>query len=115
MPLFTKKPVVVEAWTAKELNFSAQHNWMLLPASIRESYEQGGWVFGVFVDGQHGIYIPTLEGSLFVASEDFVIRGVAGEFYPCKPDIFWRTYEPVGAQAEAALAAQRGADAKEKS
>lgn len=38
--------------------------------------------------------IPTLEGDHTAKAGDFIIRGVKGEFYPCKPDIFERTYEP---------------------
>jgi hypothetical protein len=39
--------------------------------------------------------IVTLEGTMVASRNDWVIRGVAGEFYPCKPDIFAATYEPV--------------------
>lgn len=39
-------------------------------------------------------FIPTLEGEMEVTTGDWVIRGVAGEFYPCKPAIFEQTYEP---------------------
>ena len=39
--------------------------------------------------------IPTLEGPLRAASGDWIITGVRGEQYPCKPDIFEKTYEPV--------------------
>lgn len=38
-------------------------------------------------------FIKTLEGKMLVSYGDFVIKGVKGEFYPCKPDIFWQTYE----------------------
>jgi hypothetical protein len=41
--------------------------------------------------------IRTLEGDMIVSPGDWVIRGVKGEFYPCKPDIFAATYEPVSA------------------
>lgn len=37
--------------------------------------------------------IPTLEGEMTAKEGDFIIKGVAGEFYPCKPDIFKKTYE----------------------
>lgn len=40
-----------------------------------------------------GLVIPTLEGNHFASVGDFIIQGVKGEFYPCKPDIFWKTYE----------------------
>lgn len=39
--------------------------------------------------------IPTLEGNMNVSDFDYIIRGVQGEFYPCKPDIFAETYEAV--------------------
>lgn len=39
--------------------------------------------------------IPTLEGTMTAQAGDFIIKGVHGEFYPCKPDIFEETYEPV--------------------
>lgn len=41
------------------------------------------------------VYIKTLEGDMKVSTGDFVIQGVNGEFYPCKPDIFEKTYEEV--------------------
>ena len=40
------------------------------------------------------LFIKTLEGKMHVSKGDFVIEGVQGEFYPCKPDIFAQTYEP---------------------
>ena len=40
------------------------------------------------------ITIPTLEGDMTVSYGDYIIKGVNGEFYPCKPDIFLKTYEP---------------------
>ena len=39
--------------------------------------------------------IPTLEGEMTASRRDWIIRGIAGEIYPCKPDIFEATYEPV--------------------
>ena len=41
------------------------------------------------------INIMTLEGTMFVNLQDYIIKGVKGEFYPCKPDIFGQTYEIV--------------------
>lgn len=46
-----------------------------------------------------GLRIPTKEGIMLGREGDWIIRGVAGELYPCKPDIFAATYEPVGADA----------------
>lgn len=41
------------------------------------------------------IVIPTLEGNMLASIGDYIIKGVNGEFYPCKPDIFDKTYEEV--------------------
>lgn len=41
--------------------------------------------------------IPTLEGKMIASVGDWIIKGVAGEFYPCKPDVFAKTYEPADA------------------
>lgn len=51
-----------------------------------------------------GIYIETLEGRMLASVGDYIIRGVQGEFYPCKPDIFEATYEPVSADTRPAEA-----------
>lgn len=45
--------------------------------------------------GRMGLLIPTLEGLMVAIQGDWVIRGVKGELYPCKPDIFEATYEKV--------------------
>ena len=48
------------------------------------------------LDGEHiGMDIPTLEGKMHADENDWIIKGVKGEFYPCKPDIFDATYEKV--------------------
>jgi hypothetical protein len=43
-----------------------------------------------------GLIIKTLEGEHIATIGDYIIKGVSGEFYPCKPDIFEQTYEMVG-------------------
>ena len=48
-----------------------------------------------------GVVIETLEGKMNVSKGDYVIKGVKGEFYPCKPDIFEMTYEPIKQQDNA--------------
>jgi len=87
---FRKKPVVIDAWPVRDLYRAACGNWGALPESVRNAYEIGGWVFT-----DEGIYVPTLEGSMLARMGDWLLRGVAGEFYPCKPDIFEATYEAV--------------------
>lgn len=81
MPFFRKKPVVIEAiqWTGE--NYAE-----VLPFIGTE----------VEVTGAMGaLIIHTLEGPMRAEPHDWVIRGIKGEFYPCKPDIFAATYEPV--------------------
>jgi hypothetical protein len=59
--------------------------------------ENGGWVSMPFADPW--LIIRTLEGDMRAEIGDYVIRGVKGEFYPCKPDIFAATYEPAEGEA----------------
>lgn len=75
---YRKKPVVVEAEV-----FDPE----VQPLPFRDDgvccLENGTW------------FIQTLEGPLRLTPGDYVVKGVKGEFYPCKPDIFEATYEPV--------------------
>lgn len=48
----------------------------------------------VKVGGGYTLLIPTLEGEMTASKGDFIIRGLKGEYYPCKPDIFSMKYEP---------------------
>ena len=91
MSLYRKKPVVIKAWPANEVWYAATRNWSLLPSEIAAAYEKGGWVFL----GNGDISVPTLEGPVMASKNDMIIQGVNGEFYPCKPDIFDKTYEDV--------------------
>ena len=76
MAKFRKKPVVIEA-----MQF-----WENSP---------DGWPLGVYTEGGQ-YFIDTLEGNRFQVSEgDWVITGIKGERYACKPDIFAATYDPV--------------------
>jgi hypothetical protein len=54
-------------------------------------------VMNVMLNGKthYFIMIETLEGDMKCNEEDWIIKGVNGEFYPCKPDVFEKTYEPV--------------------
>lgn len=97
MTTFRKKAIVIDAWTVEELNRLAVNDFRELPQPIIDLYDQGGVVFGALKDGvgpDRGIYVPTLEGSMFAGPTDWIIRGVQGEFYPCKADIFMATYDP---------------------
>lgn len=76
---YKKRPVVIEA-----IQYTGEN-----PAEIKEFVGEN---CRINKDGY--IFIRTLEGSMEVSVGDFVIKGVNGEFYPCKPDIFGKTYEP---------------------
>ncbi len=83
MPFFTKKPVTIEARQHDGSSSSAVEivRWIVL--CNREAQ---------FADNK--LTIETLEGTHMANPGDWIIKGVAGEFYPCKPEIFDQTYEP---------------------
>lgn len=89
MEKYRKKPVVIEA---------VQYTGENAPEIINWIWENGGDAENlcgrsVCCDGQTGIRIPTLEGIMVADLNDWIIKGVKGEFYPCKPDIFEATYD----------------------
>jgi len=87
MAKYRKKPVVIEAQQVSWENAASVASWCAGTVSDSGFVPSGGmWVT---------ISIPTLEGTMKANLGDFVIRGVKGEFYPCKPDIFEATYEKV--------------------
>lgn len=88
---FSKKPVVIEAYRVIDLIKSARQDWKGLPKCIVDAYDHGELVFQNSI-----INICTLEGVMTADRDDWVIRGVKGELYPCKPDIFAETYDELG-------------------
>ena len=85
---YRKKPVVIEAIQFETNNEPDERNMEDICSWILEG---GG-------DAAHDgtdIYIITLEGKMTASVGDFIIKGVKGEFYPCKPDIFEATYDKV--------------------
>jgi hypothetical protein len=96
---FRKKPVVIEAvqllW----------QNWHDVCEHANVGSLDDGQSEGCYVDaegnvtpdatGRIGLLIPTLEGQMLGVEGDWIIKGVKGELYPCKPDIFAATYEAV--------------------
>lgn len=105
MPKFRKKPVVIEAVQLTWANWSDICEFIPKPWFVR-----GVWLdenkkprpteeFGTGKnDAELGLIMHTLESQEFLAQGgDWIIKGVNGEFYPCKPDIFVATYEPVAA------------------
>lgn len=86
---FRKKPVVVEA--VRWVGLSGEY-----PAWLQERLDEPEDVATVWVDPEYAVLrIETLEGRMTAVPGDWVIRGVAGELYPCKPEIFKATYELV--------------------
>lgn len=83
---FTKKPVTIEAWQNPRLNDVPEEK----PAWLIQAYFDGG---GVQDNPDGSINITTMEGVMRADPGDYIIRGVKGELYPCKPDIFAATYE----------------------
>lgn len=90
MARFRKKPVVIEAVQLRWDTWSEVCEF----AGVGK-LEDGKPSGFTYADGSMGLHIPTLEGLMDAVGGDWIIRGVKGELYPCKPDIFLATYEPV--------------------
>jgi hypothetical protein len=93
---YKKKPVVIDAvqWTGE--NHREMFDFLTENAFDAESMKVSGEHF--YIDHnkvEGGLIIKTLEGEHLASIGDFIIRGVKGEYYPCKPDIFHQTYEKV--------------------
>jgi hypothetical protein len=89
MSKYRKKPVVIEAvkWTGDPHSidlFTGNHPTLPSP-------ETAAWYYGPF----NSLIIPTLEGDMRAEVGDWIIKGIKGEFYPCKNDIFEQSYELV--------------------
>lgn len=87
---YAKKPVVIEAvqWTGLNLNEVKE----FVGDSLKYDIYDAAWQVGKgrpHVD----MVIKTLEGDHIVSEKDYIIKGIKGEFYPCKPDIFEETYD----------------------
>lgn len=95
MTKYRKKPVVIDAfkWTGGPDQIED-------PTWIVDKMKEGE----VFVDkdgfGKIFLYINTLEGLMHANVGDYIIKGIEGEIYPCKPDIFDKTYDKIVPSAE---------------
>ncbi len=87
MARYRKKPVVIEAWCVNDL-ITMRTLHQPLPDAVAEMV-----AIGVIKLEADGASVLTKEGRMHANANDMLIRGVAGEFYPCKPDIFAATYE----------------------
>lgn len=88
---YRKKPVVIEAvqWNGNPIEVQR-----FCQTAKVEVLNDAAWKVGIAAPSVK-VVVPTLEGDMEVSFGDFVIKGVNGEFYPCKPDVFKKTYEPV--------------------
>lgn len=84
MPFFRKKPVTIEAVQHTRENLKNVLDFIMSNPDIEMR------------DYNRIVCIKTLEGVMEAKHGDWIIKGVKGEFYPCKPDIFEATYERVG-------------------
>lgn len=86
MAKFRKKPVVIEAFRWPTQGQELWPTWFTAAVRSRDAIPNAS---------HDRCEIRTLEGSMWAESGDMIIRGVKGELYPCKPDIFAATYEAV--------------------
>ena len=85
MAKFRKRPVIIEAIEFESWDISALCTFLgFVPALETDSNGE-----------PEGLYIPTLEGLMSARLRDWIIKGVKGKFYLCKPDIFEATYEEI--------------------
>ncbi|EHB5084677.1 hypothetical protein K6Y43_000991 [Enterococcus faecalis] len=85
-----KKPVVIETviflgFYGKDRNFSERPKWLERAIYVDKKIE--------FFDVPEKLTIHTIEGPIYASPGDYIIKGVNGELYPCKPDIFEKSYE----------------------
>jgi hypothetical protein len=80
---YRKKPVVIEA-----IQYTGDNADEIVDFTAGDRQAQ--------ITTTKDLIIPTLEGDHRAIPSDFIIKGISGEFYPCKPDIFDKTYEEVG-------------------
>ena len=85
---FRKKPAVIEA---------IQHDGYNVDEVIRFARRQDGMARANTSPGGSRMAVRTLDSLAYLEPDDWIIRGVHGEVYPCKPEIFAETYEPVEA------------------
>lgn len=94
--LYRKKPVIIEAiqWTG--FNHRVMFDFLTYNQYVNDfiaTYGNNFYIDHNKVEG--GLIIKTREGEHIASIGDYIIKGVSGEFYPCKPDIFNQTYEEV--------------------
>ena len=91
MKKYRKKPIVIEAMQLQWDTWSEMCDFVGV-GKLSDGKPEGK----MGENNTMGLAIPTLEGLMLAEENDWIIKGIKGEFYPCKPDIFDATYEEVG-------------------
>lgn len=91
MKKYIKKAVEIEAVQFLDTTRSVNEITDFIGKEVHVDYKPDGTPF---------FKIETLEGTMEASAKDYIIKGVKGEFYPCKPDIFEATYAPTGTPLE---------------
>ena len=97
MPKFRKKPVVIEAMRCLPIDIP-RDKFNNIADKLEYADEFDDWIAEKVPDARYvgnTLEIPTLEGKMTASDGDWIIIGISGEAYPCKPDIFLATYEEV--------------------
>jgi hypothetical protein len=93
---YRKKPVIIEAFQFYMLSpYVGGMDGPAMADYICDNYDCGIPDINAAYIVDDKLMIETLEGTMTADEGDWIIKGVKGEFYPCKPDIFYATYEPV--------------------
>ena len=97
MSKYRKKPVVIEAFQMTEARRASNSDWpeWLHSAWCKQRGDEGSLYPTELGTHSGTLSCGTLEGQHLISWGDWIIQGVKGEIYPCKPDIFELTYEPV--------------------
>ena len=93
---YRKKPVVVEAIQLKKTQISIRAILEMMGQEVITKCDGASYKFYEYCNmifDKGYMEIETLEGVMKASIGDYIIKGVNGEFYPCKPDIFEKTYE----------------------
>ena len=106
---YRKKPVVINAIQYTNLNADEIRDFVGI--DLKQELESETAYIAGKAPPRFSLTIPTLEGDMKAMPMDFIIKGIKGEFYPCKPDIFEATYDAI--QVDKDWAGQRQAEAIE--
>lgn len=92
--LYKKKPIIIEAIQWNENNLEEVMKFIDSEFEYEPNINYITYKFDYTVSNKK-LRLNTLEGRMIVSKNDYIIKGIKGEFYPCKPDIFEETYEVI--------------------